>query len=210
MTAPTRLICRPWVVVEDLPSSRPSLDDDTWLDLAWQASEQLYTWSGRQYSGGCASTVVLDASRGSAPPCWRYEADPWVSRGDRGIRAQVVALLPDSPVTSVDTVTIDGADLVAEVDYVAELPAGLVTRTGGLSQIVLGLGPFLLLERLACLQTPLPDQALATVGGLRIVGNVSLELDVHALDHGARTGDHGEARHQCVAFHFIGLPDLGR
>jgi hypothetical protein len=133
VTAPTRLICTPWVTVADLPASKPTLDDDTWTDLTWQASELLYTWSGRQYSGGCVSTVVLDTPPGAAgsAPCWRDWEDPWVPRGDRGVRAQVVALLPDSPVTSIDAVTIGDTDLVADVDYTAQLPAGLVTRTGG-------------------------------------------------------------------------------
>ncbi len=133
MTAPTRLICAPWVTLADLPASKPTLDDDTWEDLTWAASELLYTWSGRQYSGGCTSTVVLDTPPGAAgaQPCWHHWEDPWVPRGRRGVRATVVALLPDSPVTSVDMVTIGTTDLVAGVDYTVELPVGMVTRTGG-------------------------------------------------------------------------------
>lgn len=135
MTTPSRLICRPWITLADLPDAKPALDDDVWEDLTWQASELLYTWSGRQYSGGCTSTVVLDTpagAAGSATPCWHWQ-DSWTpSRSDRGVRAQVVALLPDSPVTSIETVSIGDVELVAEDDYVAELPAGLVTRTGGL------------------------------------------------------------------------------
>jgi hypothetical protein len=134
VTAPSRLICAPWVTVTDLPDSKPVLDDDTWSELLWQASELLYVWSGRQYSGGCTSTVVLDTPPGAQGPdlCWfRWEV-PWsvpeLASGYRGVRPTVVAHLPDSPVTSIDAVTIGTTDLVADVDYVAELPAGLVRR----------------------------------------------------------------------------------
>lgn len=133
MTQPTRAVCTPWATSADLPDSKPTLDDDTWDDLLVQASELLYLWSGRQYPGGCTSTVVLDTppgARGSATPCWRNWEDPWIPRGDRGGRDRVVALLPDPPVTAVTEVTIDDVALIADTDYVAELPVGLVRRAG--------------------------------------------------------------------------------
>lgn len=130
MTQPTRAICAPWVTPADLPESRPTLDDDTWSDLCWQASELLYLWSGRQYTGGCMSAVVLETPPGARCPEWRRWEDPWIPRGDRGVRDQVVALLPDPPVTAITEVTVDDVALVAETDYIAELPVGKVYRVG--------------------------------------------------------------------------------
>lgn len=131
MTQPTRAVCTPWATIADLPDSRPTLDDDTWSDLLWQASELLYLWSGRQYSGGCTSTVVLDRPPGSHhAPYWRRWEDPWIPRGLRRDRDQVVALLPDPPVTAVTEVTISDVALVAGTDYIAELPVGKVRRVG--------------------------------------------------------------------------------
>jgi len=132
MTAamPTRLICQPWITVADLPESKPALDDDTWEDLCWQASEMLYVWSGRQYSGGCASTVVLDTPPGATGGACRYRwVDPWLPRGDRGVREPVVAKLLDAPVTSIDTVQIGDIELIHGDDYDADLPVGMVWRT---------------------------------------------------------------------------------
>jgi hypothetical protein len=140
MTAPvTRLICAPWVSLVDLPSSKPALDDDTWDDLLWQASEMLYLWSGKQYSGGCSSTVVFEQPPGGADDSimWRYLEDtwadwgywsPWGVQGVRGIGAKVVALLPDAPITEITAVTDADAN---PVDYLAELPAGVIRRQDG-------------------------------------------------------------------------------
>lgn len=144
MTAPTptRLVCAAWCGLADLPSSKPVLDDDTWDDLCWQASEMLYLWSGKQYSGGCSSTVIFETppgSDGTDPDSllWRYLLDswaawgywsPWGVQGSRGVREKVVALLPDAPITAITSVLDENA---VAVDYVAELPAGVIYRQDG-------------------------------------------------------------------------------
>lgn len=135
MTAPTRLIAAPWVTIADLPESRPAIDDDTWTDLCWQASELLYLWSGKQFPGEATSTVVLETSPGASGHsfCWRDWDEPWVPRGVRGIRDAVVARLPDAPVKSISQLTIDDTALTVDVDYFAELPAGLIWRTNHLA-----------------------------------------------------------------------------
>lgn len=129
MTQPTRLVCESWVGLADLPEARPSLDDDTWTELCQQASEMLYLWSGKQYSGGCSSTVVLgtppDAS--DVHPYWHYMGDPWAARGARCVGGSVVARLLDAPVTGITSVTRDGT----AVEYYVELPAGLIYRKDG-------------------------------------------------------------------------------
>lgn len=132
----TQLVCAPWVTIADLPASRPTLDDDTWGDLLMQASEMLYVWSGRQFSGDCASTVVLEHPPGAEQhtmPFWRYWDGPWLPPWPawdyRGVRDEVVARLPDPPVTAISSLTIDDVEQVPDVDYIAELPAGLIWRT---------------------------------------------------------------------------------
>lgn len=131
MTEPTRLLCSPWITLADLPADKPALDDATWEDLCWQASEMLYVWSGKQFSGGCASTVILDKPPEThsrhIPLLWRWES-PWLPRGFRGVQEPVVARLLDSPVTSIDQVLIGSTELVEDVDYHAELPVGKVWR----------------------------------------------------------------------------------
>lgn len=142
MTQPTRLICAPWASLADLEAlpNRPTLDDETWEDLLWQASEMLYLWSGKQYTGGCRSTVVLDVSPGGAygdDLLWRYLEDawaawgywsPWGAQDGRGVGKRLVAQLPDAPITEITSVT--GPD-DADVAYTAELPSGIIRRTDG-------------------------------------------------------------------------------
>lgn len=131
--APTRLICAPWAGIADLPDTRPTLDNDVWDDLLWQASEMLYIWSGKQFSGGCASTVVYDTPphvQGYSDPYWYYQwaagvYDPWRFRC---VGEKLVALLPDAPVTGITSVTDKDGN---PVDYIAELPAGTVYRRDG-------------------------------------------------------------------------------
>ena len=127
MTAPTRLICAPWITPDDLPAQRPAVDDSVWAELCWQASEQLYQLSWRQYAGECTSTVILDApprDRGCGWPVWRPVAGwPVTAQPARPVReGYVVVSLPDPPITNVDEVMI-GSD---PVTYHAELPGGLV------------------------------------------------------------------------------------
>lgn len=129
--APTRLLCAPWITPADLPATRPALDEPVWVELCWQASEQLYQLSGRQYAGECASTVLLDAPprQRDCWPVWRPVAGwPVTAQPARPVReGYVVVSLPDPPVTAVDEVVI-GSDPVA---YGAELPAGLVWLDDG-------------------------------------------------------------------------------
>jgi hypothetical protein len=131
VTAPTtRLLCTPWAALPDLPATKPTLDDATWDDLLWTASEMLYLWSGKQFSGDCVSTVVLETPPGAiGSACWRHWGNPWTLRGQWDTRESVVARLPGAPVTSIESVTIDDVVQVADVDYIAELPAGLIWRT---------------------------------------------------------------------------------
>lgn len=132
MATPTRLLCAPWIVPDDLPATRPALDDAQWTELCWQATEQLYLLSGRQYAGECTSTVLLDApprDGGDCWPVWRPVAGwPITTTPVRPVReGYVVVSLPDPPVTSVDEVVI-GSDPVA---YQVQLPAGLVWLDDG-------------------------------------------------------------------------------
>lgn len=125
MVEPLRLICAPWATVDDLPTGgdRPvELDDAAWTDLLWQSSEILYSFSGRQFSGGCASTVILDRLPGGTGYCAAWtpmgvDAATAVSgaRPVRWARDQIVAVLPGSPVTSVQSVTIAGTPVDFEV-----------------------------------------------------------------------------------------------
>jgi hypothetical protein len=120
------------VTIADLPDNKPDLSDEVFEDLCWQASELLYSWSGRQFNGGCHSTVVLDTPPGASGSayCWRDWEDPWVPRGARSVGSRVVASLPDAPVTSIEMVMVDGVELTT-AEYIAELPAGLIHRVGG-------------------------------------------------------------------------------
>lgn len=132
--APTRLITAPWCGLADLPDTKPTLDDDVWDDLCWQSSELLYLWSGKQFPGAGASTVVYDVPprthENLVDPFWFYEVsagvyDPWRFRC---VGEKVVALLPDAPVTEVTSVV----DKVGNpIDFVAELPAGTIYRADG-------------------------------------------------------------------------------
>lgn len=128
MTTPTRLICAPWASLADLDAwpNRPTLDDDTWEDLLWMSSEMLYLWSGKQYSGGCRSTVEFRFGRPQDVSCLPE------SRTRDSVRQPVVARLPDAPVTGIYTVTPPtGADYVRGVDFRADYSSGLITRLGG-------------------------------------------------------------------------------
>lgn len=132
--ADLRLICAPWLDPGDRPDTVPdNIDDDQWTDACWAASELLWGLSGRQFSGGCESTVTLDEPRAGwcgwvpdgidvgwpAPPGWAW-------RGGSGRR---VVALPDPPVTEVTTVEIGGSPAA----YHATLPVGLLRRVDGRS-----------------------------------------------------------------------------
>lgn len=135
MTTPTRLICAPWASLADLDAwpNRPTLDDDTWEDLLWMSSEMLYMWSGRQYSGGCRSTVELDYSQGYIDWCDpRSVPGPPIGRAQGGVRHPVVARLPDAPVTGIETVLApDGTEYTRGVDFSANYASGMIRRIGG-------------------------------------------------------------------------------
>lgn len=128
----TKLICAPWADLTDLPTPAPDVPEQQMEALLWMASELLWSMSGRQFSGGCASTVTLREHRGGL--CWADInwpvldggwwplVSPW--RGGSGRR---VVALPDPPVTNISEVTVGGNP----VDYWATLPRGLVRRQDG-------------------------------------------------------------------------------
>jgi hypothetical protein len=136
--ADTKLICGPWADLTDLPTPRPDIPDAQFEALLWMASELLWAMSGRQFSGGCESTVTLreDPVGGWcwADPAWPVGAtgyDWWPVRGPwRGGSGRRVVALPDPPVTAISSVEIDGTALAAD-DWYAELPGGLLRRNGG-------------------------------------------------------------------------------
>ncbi|MDN5919193.1 MAG: hypothetical protein L0I76_29555 [Pseudonocardia sp.] len=133
MTAPTRLICAPWVIPDELPEARPALTDEAWLELCWQASETLYSFSGRQFAGVCESTVVLDGPRrpgGRGWPVWRPDGGwPVGAAPVRPVReGYVVVSLPDPPVTGIVSVTVDGTVFAS---WTVWLPAGQLERSDG-------------------------------------------------------------------------------
>lgn len=133
--ADLKLICGPWADLTDLPTPRPDVPDPQFEALLWMASEMLWSMSGRQFSGGCESTVTLrESPRGGY--CWADIAWPlidgyygwWPVRGPwRGGSGRRVVALPDPPVTAVSSVTVDGTP----VEYWVTLPAGLVRRADG-------------------------------------------------------------------------------
>ncbi len=135
MTQPTRLICQPWASLGDLSAwpKRPALDDDTWEDLLWMSSEMLYLWAGKLYSGGCESRVIFEFSSDCVN--WLDATVPGVLpvlQVQRGVRHQVVARLPDAPVTGISSVTApDGEEYVRGVDYSADYASGLIKRLDG-------------------------------------------------------------------------------
>lgn len=133
MSTYTKLLCKPWADLNDLPGQRPpAITDNTeWEGLLWQASELLYTLSGRQFSGECESAVTLREIR--AGVCgWSDYGDAWswgafrVPWGGSGKR---MVALPDPPVTSITSVKIGGIDVDPDI-YTAKLPAGLLERRG--------------------------------------------------------------------------------
>lgn len=134
MTQPTRLICQPWASLADLDAwpNRPTLDDDTWEDLLWMASEMLYLWSGKQYSGGCESRVIFEFSSGCVN--WLDATVPGalpVLQAQRGVRHRMVARLPDAPVTGITSVIVgNGTELTRGVDYTADYSSGLIRNLG--------------------------------------------------------------------------------
>ncbi|MDN5919084.1 MAG: hypothetical protein L0I76_28985 [Pseudonocardia sp.] len=131
MPAPTRLLCAPWATEADLPDSRPTLDVGVWDELCWQASELLYQFSGRQFAGECASTVVLDGPhRAGCWPVWRPDGGwPVGTLPARPVReGYVVVSLPAPPVVAVDAVTIGGDTITG---WTVRLPAGQLERADG-------------------------------------------------------------------------------
>jgi hypothetical protein len=132
---PTKLICRPWADLTDLPIPRPPLEDTEFEALLWMASEMLWAMSGRQFSGGCASQVTLQQEAAGCswvginwPPLDGANYGWPVPGGRGGGSGRRVVALPDPPVTEVLSVEIDGQP----VEYNATLPAGLIYRKGGL------------------------------------------------------------------------------
>jgi hypothetical protein len=136
--ADTKLICGPWADLTDLPTPRPDIPDAQFEALLWMASELLWALSGRQFSGGCESTVTLRENPAGGW-CWADIAWPlwdttgygwWPLRSWRGGLGRRVVALPDPPVTAVSAVEIGGVPLGAD-EYTVEYPGGLVTRIGG-------------------------------------------------------------------------------
>jgi hypothetical protein len=133
MTQPTRLICQPWASLADLEAwpNRPQLDDDTWEDLLWMASEMLYLWSGKQYSGGCRSTVELKFRERPAWDCMTVRHSV-MGFAPGSVRHQVVARLPDAPVTGIESVIApDGTEYVRGVDFTANYSTGIIEKISG-------------------------------------------------------------------------------
>lgn len=132
---PTKLICRPWADLTDLPESVSStLEEKDAEALLWMASELLWAMSGRQFSGGCESTVTLQERPSGCswvgtnwPPLdGAYYGWP-LPGGRAGGSGKRVVALPDPPVTAVTSVLIDGD----AVEYTAHLPVGHLARKDG-------------------------------------------------------------------------------
>lgn len=129
----TQQVCHPWADLDELPSPRPfEQDAEAWTELLLAASELLYAFSGRQFSGGCESSVVLTG------PAHGHQGVRWTPMGEaaaattgvrptRWVREPVVVVLPGPPVTRVDSVTIAGAP----VEVTVRLPYGRLERPSG-------------------------------------------------------------------------------
>lgn len=127
----TRLVCQPWADVDDLPADRPfPQDTPAWEELILAASELLYGFSGKQFTGACESAVVLTGPVHGHRPRWTPMGEAAAAttglRPTRWARDPIVVVLPGPPVTHVDEVTIGGE----AVPYTVTLPFGRLERPG--------------------------------------------------------------------------------
>lgn len=136
----SRMICRPWAAVSELPERRPVLTEDVWDGVLWQASELLYVLSGRQYSGSCESQVAL-VQRPDGRPGWSWPYDAALASDvPAGVAANLhagirtggpvgwpVVALPDPPVTNILEAVLDGEP----VRTVCEPATGQLWRADG-------------------------------------------------------------------------------
>lgn len=146
------VLCGPWATVQDVPAAvrtqLAALSDQELQDLLMRASEILWALSGRRWYGqGCTESATLR----SFPPhpgtqawpyhtswgrcaCWHeglwldgklFPADPdWTGRH---YTAPFALKLPRSPISSIVSVTIDGAPFTAW----RLLRSGWIERTDG-------------------------------------------------------------------------------
>lgn len=105
MTAPSTGTCSPWAVVADLAEPCASLDAGLLANGLQVASDVLFDLTGRRWPGECTDTVR---------PCGYRTTSRWGgwcgcgSRRTCGCKGLSELRLPNSPVTAVTEVKIDG------------------------------------------------------------------------------------------------------
>lgn len=114
MSVPNSGVCQPWVTLteESCTVCCSKCDDDEETTIDWSAvdfveaamvaSELLFIFSGRQYPGECARTVI---------PAERFDCHPSEGYQFGGLRGWYRFLSPgDYPITSIESVKINGVE----------------------------------------------------------------------------------------------------
>lgn len=122
----SEVLCAPWATPADVPQSVKSElglpDDEQWVGPLLRASELLWMLSGRRWYGdGCEESAVLRSDRAAWPwheswgrcGCWLSPSlwPPATLAGSGHVVQPLAVRLPRDRVTSVVSVTVDGAPL---------------------------------------------------------------------------------------------------
>lgn len=155
------MVCESWITEADITACEDAdfaaaleaFDDDTLADLLIVASELMYVWSGRRWSGHCTATVIPcgcfgdgnyydsptygDLYYGSPTVPYRLLSGGWTNvacgcrrKSARGCAGFEQVTLGTHRLVSVDSVTI-GGDVVSSDAYRVDEGRYLVRTDGG-------------------------------------------------------------------------------